>query len=518
METAGEPVLLLEQPEQRQSQPAAVVDLLDIGGTAAPEHQDSAAPTAAGAIERPEHMSLETRREGAGDSQLSSKSAAAVSALSSLSEEALREAYIRISRAAAALRQELYEQQQQLLVHVRHRRALDAELADLKSRACTKATAAATEPGGGAAGEGPAEEEDQVPSFLREDPLVALPAMLGGFIGRYKQPAQQLGASLRTGLLVLQQELKQLQQHQRQAEAERRAALRAKALLRQQECLELREIERLKRQHLQQQKQLHQQQQGCAAVVPCQSRSQQRQRTRGTFIARLQRLFSDSRPQEQSPLSSGAPPARSGCAGQDGHQQQHQHHQKQQHLSVDAPEAQIFRICSDVEGEGDGGHSSISSNTASEPLVASQSVSVSCPSQGRARIVRSPSCGGETVGGAPVAVTPSPVLSPQCGGEDCIIVAAEISVGKYSVPLRLAATESCNEAAEAWVDRHWGLLQRHWRESCPSATFLERKRAIMALETFLRTVEETAEELPVKATQEWSLILNAVSSSSPSSN
>lgn len=101
--------------------------------------------------------------------------------------------------------------------------------------------------------------------------------------------------------------------------------------------------------------------------------------------------------------------------------------------------------------------------------------------------------------------------SPQGGGEDCIIVAAEIAVGSRSIPLRLAATESCNEAAEAWVDRHWGALQRHWRESCPSATFLERKRAIVALETFLRVVEETADELPVKVTQEWRLILSAVS-------
>ncbi|OEH79173.1 hypothetical protein cyc_01477 [Cyclospora cayetanensis] len=98
--------------------------------------------------------------------------------------------------------------------------------------------------------------------------------------------------------------------------------------------------------------------------------------------------------------------------------------------------------------------------------------------------------------------------SPHSATEDCVIVAAEILVGSRSLPLRLAATESCEEAAAAWVDRHWGALQKHWRAGCPAATFLGRNKAIESLESFLRNVEETSEELPVKVTRSWSLILD----------
>ncbi|XP_026192368.1 uncharacterized protein LOC113147134 [Cyclospora cayetanensis] len=549
-------------------------------GSTRQDRAPAATAAAKGPAAAPERRAALFSRPAAAARAAAASTEATVSAMAGLSEEALRDTYTRISRAAVALRQELEEQQQLLLLHARQRRVLDAELAELKGRvvlppvsrpspsSCSAAAAAATATPAAPPAAADSATEEHVPKFLREDPFVALPAMLGDLIGRYKQPAKQLGATLLHGMQQLQQELHHLQQHQKQSEAQRRAALREKAILRQQECLEHRAIEKLKKQHMQKQQQHPQPAaKACApasvAAPPASFLPTSRQAPPAcrnkTLIARLQHLFSDP----TAPPLVAAPPQpavhrRSFAASHQLQQQQRQMQQKQlqqqqlqqnggkEHPLVEAPAAQLFRIWSDGDATPEQDSTRIADVPALQKAVCRRGSNAragageeECHAGGllssercnlRNRVLPSPSsenpatniaspgavpfaCAGgvSTLAAAEVNVSgaSSPLPpSPHSATEDCVIVAAEILVGSRSLPLRLAATESCEEAAAAWVDRHWGALQKHWRAGCPAATFLGRNKAIESLESFLRNVEETSEELPVKVTRSWSLILD----------
>lgn len=103
--------------------------------------------------------------------------------------------------------------------------------------------------------------------------------------------------------------------------------------------------------------------------------------------------------------------------------------------------------------------------------------------------------------------TPAVVSPPTQDDSSCCVLYALIDVCDQTYALNVNATQSTEAAAENWVDQHWKILQQHWRGTAPSATFLERKRAISALAAFLSSEEEKAEQLPVHVSRSWSEIL-----------